>query len=155
MDFFFERAQNSQRVSVRSHTGTPDNRCVGSRQVWLRACLPSVRRADRDVEAGVRVAQGRGENIRQPQVSARDEPRELHLSRAVTRLSCCVYQRGDRVVSARGLAHHAAGRLPFWQAAQGTGSQGPAHHRRRRTESTYSSNSITAPWCRSRRHVHV
>ena len=54
--------------------------------------LLGVRGADRDVQGGAGVTQGR-------QVSARDEHRDLHLSRAVGRLSCCVYQRGDRVVS--------------------------------------------------------
>ena len=75
----------------------------------VEASLLSVRGADRDVKGCVGVAQGRGEDIRRPQVSARDEPTDLHLSRAVTRLSCCVYQRGDRVVSARGLAYRATG----------------------------------------------
>ena len=72
--------------------------------------LLSLRGADRDVKGSAEVAQGRGENIRRTQVSARDEPRDLHLSRAVTRRSCCVHQRSDRVVSARGLADRTAGR---------------------------------------------
>ena len=48
--------------------------------------LLSVRGADRDVKGGVGVTQGRGENIRRSQVSARDEPKNLRLSRAVRRL---------------------------------------------------------------------
>ena len=111
---------------MRSPVGTPHDRDVGhvlteeGGKVW----------ADRDVEGCGGVSQGRGENIRRPQVSAGDEPRDLHPIRAVTRLSCCVNQRGDRVVPARCLAHLAAGRVgrarvegPV-QAAQGTGSQG-------------------------------
>ena len=97
----------------------------------------SVRGADRDVKGCVGVAQGRGEDILRPQVSARVETRDLHLIRAITRLSSCVYQRGDRVVSAR---------LPRNRLrVQGTGSRGEAQRRRRRTESTYSSGSTTAP----------
>ena len=119
------------RVSMRSPQGTPHGRGAGDvlaeerGKVWatkdefglvsgLRAIgtsLLSVRGADRDVKGGVGVAQCRGENIRRSQVSARDEPRDLHLSRAVTRLVCCVYQRSDRVVSARGFSHRAAGRV--------------------------------------------
>ena len=73
------------------------------------ASLLSVRGAD--VKGSVGVAKGRGEDIRRARVTARDEPRDLHLSRAVTSLSCCVYQRSDRAVSARSLAHRAAGRV--------------------------------------------
>ena len=127
---FAERAQNSERVSERSPIGTPHDRGVGNvlteegGRVWaivrefglvsgLRAVGAGqlgVRGADRDVQGGVGVAQGEGEGIRKPEVSG-DEPRDLHLSRAVTSLSRCVYQRSDRVVPARGLAHRAAGRV--------------------------------------------
>ena len=55
----------------------------------------------RGVEGGAGVALCRGENIRRSQVSARDEPRDLHLSRAVTGLSSCMHQRGDCVVPTR------------------------------------------------------
>ena len=102
-DGFAERAQNSLRVSMRSPTGTPLDRGVGDflaeerGKVWatvgefglvsgLRAVstsLLSVRGADRDVKGGVGVAQGRGESVRRSQVSARNEPRDLHLSRAL------------------------------------------------------------------------
>ena len=61
----------------------------------LRSSLMSVRGADRDVKRCVGVAQSRGENVRRSQVSARYEPGDLHLSRAVTRLGSCVHQRGD------------------------------------------------------------
>ena len=66
-----------------------------------------MRGADRDVEGSVGVAQGTGEDVSGPQISARGEPRDLHLSRAVAGLSSC----GDCVVSTRGLAHCAAGGL--------------------------------------------
>ena len=58
-----------------------------------------------------RVVWGRSEDDRGPQVSARDEPRDLHLGRAVAGLSRCVFQRGDRVVIARSFTHRAAGRV--------------------------------------------
>ena len=61
--------------------------------------------------SGVGVAQGGGEDIRRPQVSARDEPRDLHLGGAVARLGRGVHQRSGPVVAARGLAHRAAGRV--------------------------------------------
>ena len=104
MDLLRER-KNSQRISVRSPTGTPHNRGAGNMlteeggKVWavvrkfglvsglraVGASLLRVRGADRDVKGSVGVAQGRGEDIRGPQVSARDEPRDLHLSRTITR----------------------------------------------------------------------
>ena len=117
----------------------------------LRAIL-GMRGADRDVNGCAGVAQGRGEDIRRPQVGARDEPRDLHLSRAVKGLSCCVYQRGDRVVSARGLAYRATGCVcrvrvegPVLAGRARHGFAWPSAARRNRTESTYSSGSITAP----------
>ena len=135
-----EFAERCVSRSVRSPIGTPHDRGVGntlaeeggkvwanSTRVWPRvASLLSVRGADRDVKGCVGVAQGRGEHIRRPQVSARDKPRDLYLSRTITRLSCCVYQRSDRVVSTRSLAYRATSpvgrapvsRDPFWQAAQ-------------------------------------
>ena len=155
-DGFTERTETSQRVSMRSPIGTTQSacrRCLGgggregvghSGRVLLRiwsACSrhqPVVRAVSRSkVEGGVGVDQCRGEKIRRSQDSARDEPRNFHLS---------VHRRGDCVVSTRALAHPAqqvawsapVSREPFWQAAQGTGSRGPAQPRRRRTESTYS-----------------
>ena len=121
--------RTGQRVSVRSLIGTPHDRGVGNvlteegRKVWAVVCgfgvvsglravgasLLGVRGTDRDVKGGVGGAQCRGEDIRGPQVSARDEPRDLRLGRAVAGLSRCVYQRGDRVVPARSFAHRAAG----------------------------------------------
>ena len=128
-DGFAGRGQNCHRVSMRSPTGTPHNRCVGDvlaeegRKVWamvgefglvsglcaVGTSLLCVRGADRDVEGGAGVAQSTGD--RRSHVSARDEPRDLHLSRAVTGLSSCVYQGSDCVVSTHGLAHRAAGRV--------------------------------------------
>ena len=71
--------------------GAPDDRGVGNvlaekrGEVWatvgkfglkpgLCAARPSlgVRRADRNVEGGVRVSEGRGEDVGGPEVSARD-----------------------------------------------------------------------------------
>ena len=72
-DGFTERAHNGQRVSMRSPTGTPHNRCVGDvlaeegGKVWVtvgefglvsglrsvNTSLLCVRGADRDVEGGV------------------------------------------------------------------------------------------------------
>ena len=73
--------------------------------------LLSTRATDRDVKGGVGVAQGGGEDVRRPQVGARDEPRDLHLGRAVARLGRCVYQRSDRVAASRGLAQRATRRV--------------------------------------------
>ena len=117
---FNERAQNSQRVSVRSPTGTPHDRrrCSGGGgregvgcnvRVWPRvwsACnqhqpAECAESRSRCVMGGAGVAQSRGENVR----------RSDHLSRAVTRLCSCVHQRGDCVVPTRGLTHRAAGRV--------------------------------------------
>ena len=91
------------------------------------AGLLSVRGTDRDVKGGVGVAQGRGEDVRRPQFRARDEPRDLHLGRAVKRLSCCVYHRSDRVVSTRGLAHHATRRVSS-AGVEGAGLAGSTRH---------------------------
>ena len=70
-----------------------------------------MRGADGDVKGSIGVARGGGEDVRRPQVRTRDEAGNLHLSRAVAGLGRCVYQRGDRVVAARGLTNRAAGRL--------------------------------------------
>ena len=51
----------------------------------------------------------RGEDIGGPEVSARDEARNLGLSGVVTGLSSGVNKCGDRVVAAGGLAQGAAG----------------------------------------------
>ena len=96
-----------------------------------------------------RSCQGGGENISRPQVSAKDEPRDLHLDRAVTRLGCCVYQRSVRVVSTRDLAHRAARRVSRARV-QGSGLTGCTRHEFARpsgaqAESTYSFDSITGP----------
>ena len=81
------------RTTVREFGLVSGLRAVG-------AGLLSVWGADRDVKGCVGVAQGRGEGIRRPQVSARDERKDLHLGRAIARLGRCVCQRGDRVVTA-------------------------------------------------------
>ena len=68
-----------------------------------------MRRADGHVQCGVGDTQGRGEDVSGPQVRARDEARYLHLGRVVALLCGCVYERGDGVVTTRGLAQSAAG----------------------------------------------
>ena len=85
-DGFAERAQNGQRVGVRSPIGTPHNRGVGDvlakkgSQVGaivfefglhpglgaVGASLQGVRGADGHVQCGVGVAQGRGEDVSGP-----------------------------------------------------------------------------------------
>ena len=128
-DGFAERAQNGQRVRVRSPIGTPHDRSVGDvltkkgSQVGavvfqlglhpglsaVSASLQSVRRADGHVERCVGVAQGRGEDVSGPQVRARDEARYLHLRAVVALLCGRVDERGDGIVTARSLAQGAAG----------------------------------------------
>ena len=115
-DGFTERAQNGHSVPVGSPIGAPNDRGVGNvlseegGKVWavvgqfslepglraVRASLLCVRRADRDVRGGVRVAKGVGG----PEVCAWDEARNLGLSGVVTGLSSGVNECGDRVVAA-------------------------------------------------------
>ena len=124
----------------------------------VRLSLLGVWRANRHVEVGVRVVEGRGEDVSGPEICAEDEARNLSLGGAVAGLSRGVHKCSDRVVATGGLAQGTAGgvsRDPDCQAAQGTGSQGLAKHRRRRTESTYSSGCSTDPWCGLRRHNQV
>ena len=124
-DGFAERAQNGQRVRVRSPIGTPHHLGVGDvlaekgSQVGaivfefglhtglgaVGASLQGVRRADGHVEGCVGVAQGRGEDVNGPQVRARDEARHLHLRGVVGRVD----ERGHGIATARGLAQGAAG----------------------------------------------
>ena len=116
MDWFSERAQNGHSVPVESPTGDPNDRGVGNvlseegGKVWavvgqfslepglraVRACLLCVRRADRDVRGGIRIAKGVGG----PEVCAWDEARKLGLSCVVTGLRSGVNECGDRVVAA-------------------------------------------------------
>ena len=113
------------------------------------ASLLRVRGTDRDVKGGVRFAQGTGEDIRGPQVGVRNEPSHLHLCRAVAGLSGCAYQRDGRVVTTRSFTHRAGGGVGLRPCqANRSGRQHRARvHKARRTESTYSSGSITFPWC--------
>ena len=67
-----------------------------------------MRRADRDVQGGVRVDEGGGADVG-PEVSARDEARNLGLSGVITSLCSGVNECGDHVVTAGGLAQGAAG----------------------------------------------
>ena len=125
MDWFSERAQNGHSVPVESPIGDPNDRGVGNvlseegGKVWavvgqfslepglraVRASLLCVRRADRDVRGGVRIAKGVGGL----EVCAWDEARKLGLSCVVTGLSSGVNECGDRVVAAGGLAQVATG----------------------------------------------
>ena len=124
-DGFNERAQNGQRVSVRSPVGAPDNRGVGNvlaekrgevraivSKFGLKPVRPSllgVRRANRGVEGGVRIAEGRGEDVSGPEIGARDEAKNLCLDSAVAGLSRGLHKCSDRVVAAGGLAQGTAG----------------------------------------------
>ena len=127
-DGFAERAQNGQRVGVRSPIGTPHDRGVGdiltkkSSQVrtivfkfgldpGLRAVntsLRGVRGADGHIQCSVGVAQSRGEDVSGPQIRARNEAGYLHLRGVITLLRSCMNERGDSVVTTRGLTQGAA-----------------------------------------------
>ena len=94
----------------------------------VRPCLLGVRRADRDVEGGVRVAKGRGEDVSGSEVSARNETWNLSLGSAVTGLSRNVHKCSDRVVTAGGLAHGATGGVGG-ACVQGSRLAGSTKHR--------------------------
>ena len=116
----------------------------------VRPGLLGVRRADRNVKGSARVAKGGGEDVGGSEVGARNETGNLSPSSAIAGPSRSMHKCGDRVVAARGFAQSVAwaapvSRDPDRQVAQGTGSQGPAQPRRKRTESTFSSGSFTAP----------
>ena len=81
---------NTQRVGcLATGTTSVSSRCV-------------LRRADRP-KRGVRIAEGSGENVSRPQVCARKEATDFHLSGVVTRLRSGVNERGDCIVAACGL----------------------------------------------------
>ena len=106
---------------MRSSVGAADDRSVGDvlaekrGDVWavvgefgftpglcaVRPSLLGVRRADRDVEGGVRVAKGGGEDVGGSEVSAKNEAGNLGLCSAIAGLGRCVYQRSNRVVVVR------------------------------------------------------
>ena len=94
----------------------------------VRPRLLGVRRADRDVEGGVRVAKGRGEDVSGSEVSARNETGNLSLGSAVTGLSRNVHKCSDRVVAAGGLAHGATGGVGG-ACVQGSRLAGSTKHR--------------------------
>ena len=86
-----------------------------------------------NVQPGVRVAKGGGEDIGRPVIGTKDEARNRSHSGEVTRLSSNVNKCGDRVVAVGGIskAQHEAwtapgSREPVWQAAQSTDSTGPS-----------------------------
>ena len=109
-DGFAERAQNGQRVGVRSPIGTPHDRGVGdvltkkSSQVRsivfkfgldpglsaVNTSLGGVRGANGDIQSSVGIAQSRGEDVSGPQIRARDEARNLHFRGVVTLLCGCM-----------------------------------------------------------------
>ena len=142
---------------MRSSVGAADDRSVGDvlaekrGDVWavvgefgftpglcaVRPSLPGARREDRDVEGGVRVAKGGGEDVGGSEVSAKNEAGKIGLCSAIAGLGRCVYQRSNRVVVVRDAQQVAWDSV--WQAAQGL-----AQPRRRRTEPTCSSGSNTA-----------
>ena len=88
-----ERAQHGQSVLVESHIGAPNDRGVGDvlkeerGEVWavvvefglqpelraVQASLLGVRRADRDIQGGARVAEGGGDDVGGPEIGAKDE----------------------------------------------------------------------------------
>ena len=70
------------------------------------ACLLSVRRADRDVQGGVRVAKGGGEDVSRPEISAMDEAQKLGLGGVVAGLGAAGGVAGACVQGS------------VWQAAQ-------------------------------------
>ena len=86
---------------------------LASRLVCVQSGPASwVRRADRYVEGGVRVAEGGGGDVGGPEVSARDEAGNLSLGSAVAGLSRSVHKCSDRVVTAGGLAQANSGTEP-------------------------------------------
>ena len=75
--------------------------------IW--ASLLCVRRAYRDVQGGVRVAEGGSEDVGGPEVRGGNEARNLGLSDVITGLSSSVDEGGDRVVATSSLVQGAAG----------------------------------------------
>ena len=126
---FAERAQNGQRVGMRSPVGAPDN--WGIRDVLAKkrvqmgsivlkfgldpglsavnTSLRGMRGADGDIQGSVSVAQSRGEDFSGPQVRARNETGNLHFSGVIALLRSCMQEGGDGVVSPRSLPKSAAG----------------------------------------------
>ena len=110
---FAERAQNGQRVGVRSPVGAPDNWGVRdilaekSGQVGsivlkfgldpglsaVNTSLGGVRGANGDIQGSVSIAQSRGEDVSGPQVRARNETGNLHF-RGVIALLCSCMKKG-------------------------------------------------------------
>ena len=145
-DGFAERAQNGQRVGVRSPRGTPHDRGVGDvlakRSSQVRAIvlkfgldpglsavnigLRGVRGADGHIQCSVGIAQSRGEDVSGPQVRARDETGNLHFSSVIALLRRCMQEGRNGVVSPRGLAQGAGGgvRRARVQNARVAGSAG-------------------------------
>ena len=94
--------------------GTPNNgvgeikfgREPRSGAVWTG--LLGVRRTDRNVRGGERVAKGGSNDVGGPEVGARDEARNLHLSSVIPALSSSVNEGSDRIVATSGVAQGAA-----------------------------------------------
>ena len=110
---FAERAQNGQRVGMRSPVGAPDHWAVrdvlAEKSVQMgsivlefgldpglsavNTSLRGVRGANGDIQSTVSVAQSRGEDVSGPQVRARNEAGNLHFSSVIALLCGCV-QKG-------------------------------------------------------------
>ena len=104
----------------------------------VRSSLLGVRRADRDVEGSVRVAEGGSEDVGGPKIGAREEARHLSLGGVVTGLGTRVNKCGDRVLASGGLAQNR------WRGRRlCPGIQSGRQPKRKRTELTYSSGSST------------
>ena len=163
---FAEGAQNGQRVRMRSPVGAPDN--WGVRDVLAKkrvqmgpivlkfgldpglsavcASLRCVRGADGDIQGSVGVAQGRGEDVCGPQVRARDETGNLHLSSVIALLCCCMQEGRDGVVSPRSLPKGAAGgvRCTRVQNARVAGGASGGFHRTSTTQAKTDRVSVLA-----------
>ena len=64
----------------------------------VRASLLGVRRANRDVQGGVRVANG-GEDVGGPEISAKDDARNLGLGGVITGMGSSMDECGNRIVA--------------------------------------------------------
>ena len=99
--------------------------------------------SDREVKRRLRVAEGGSENVSGPQVRARDEARNFHLSSVVTGLCGSMSERGDHVVAARGLAQGTA-----------SGARGAQVRESRLTSSTgHRFRGARAAQCRAMKQV--
>ena len=112
-DGFAERAQNGQRVGVRSPVGAPDDwgirDVLAKKSGQVEAIMPKfgldpglsavntslggVRGANGDIQGSASVAQSRREDVSGPQIRARNETGNLHI-RGVIALLCSSMKKG-------------------------------------------------------------